>query len=104
MPMGTSPAPPEEPAVALEVQPSLLELAPRAGESIERKIILVNSGAAPLSVVARIPDWTMNATGVVSFLPSGPRPPPRSCAPWIQVEPERLVIAGRGSGVARVIL
>jgi P pilus assembly chaperone PapD len=84
----------------LEIQPSLLELSPRPEERLERTITLVNGSDEPLTVSARVGDWTMSATGEVSFLEPGRLT--RSCASWIRVEPERQVVPPHGRAGARV--
>jgi hypothetical protein len=93
---------PADEQIALEIQPSLLELTPRAGEQVARTVTLVNGGSVPVSVVARVSDWTMDTAGHVSFLEPGRVP--RSCAGWVRVEPEKQVVAARGSAMARVIV
>lgn len=86
--------------VALEIQPSLLELSPRPERGVDRTITLVNGSDEPLTVSASVGDWTMSATGEVSFLEPGRHP--RSCASWIRVEPERQLVPPHGRAVARV--
>lgn len=93
--------PGDEP-LALEIQPSLLELTPRAGEHLARTVTLVNGGSVPVSVAARVSDWTMDTAGRVSFLEPGRVP--LSCAGWVRVEPEKQVVPARGSAMARVIV
>jgi hypothetical protein len=74
----------------LVIQPSLIEVTRRPGERFERAVTLVNRGDEPLTVTARVADWTMSPEGEVRFLEPGGEP--RSCARWIEVEPASLVV------------
>jgi hypothetical protein len=90
----------QEPPIALEIQPSLLELTPHASEGLTRTVTLVNSGRVSVSVVARVSDWAMDPAGQVSFVRPGRVP--LSCAGWIRIDPERQIVPAGGRALARV--
>jgi P pilus assembly chaperone PapD len=85
-----APLPVDGEGPSLVIQPSLIEVARRPGERFERAVTLVNRGDEPLTVTARVADWTMSPEGEVRFLEPGREP--RSCAGWIEVEPASLVV------------
>jgi hypothetical protein len=94
-------AQPEGPT-GLDILPSLLELSLRAGDRIERSVALTNPSAQAVPVVARVRDWSMSESGEVAF--GDPGSQPRSCAAWIRVEPEALVVPARGRSTVRVVI
>jgi P pilus assembly chaperone PapD len=86
--------------VGLDVGPSLVEITVTAGDSAERSVTLTNPGASPVEVTASVFDWRMSEDGEVRFEKAGTSP--TSCAAWIRVDPERILVPAGGQTVLRV--
>ncbi len=82
------------------LSPPRLALTGSPGQTLTETIILVTDSSAPLQVSTEISDWTLDATGNITFLPANSLE--HSAANWISLESTDFLLEPDSSRELRV--
>jgi hypothetical protein len=81
---------------AIHVMPMEVEhQAPAPGARVTDEIEVLNSGDEVMHISASVMDWTLNTSGTLTL--GEPGTLPRSCAPWIQLNPMSFAVMPKQS-------